>query len=596
MDSGPGSLRDAITRVNDDAHSATDSILFHIDHSVQTIVLESPLPPITHAVIVDGTTQPGFAGSPIIVLDGRNVGIGLDILGGGSTVKGLVIQSCQAIAIALEQNGGDTVEGNYIGIDVTGTNAVGNGTGVDIEAGAGVGTIIGGIGASKRNVISGNFGNGIVVFNGFGVLIEGNYIGTDASGTHALGNGNGVDIQGNDNTIGGTVKRASNLISGNGIGVLLPGNSTGNLVQGNLIGTDATGTKPLANLDGVFVSSGAFNNTIGGVVAGSGNVIAASVNYGVALFLGASGNFVQGNKIGTDVTGMIALGNQTGVFIGEESNNNTIGGTQSGASNIISGSPLDGIYVTSSSGNLIQGNLIGTDISGAHALGNRNGLLFIASGNTIGGIAGGAGNLISGNLADGIALPDDSSSNVIQGNKIGTTITGQGALANAGAGVSIDGSLNVIGGAELGAGNVIAFNGGDGVFVDSGFRNLISRNSIFSNGGLGIDLNVAFNANNSQPAPVLTSAVTAQGIVTVTGTLTSTPDTTFTIELFASIEGDPSGFGEGKTFLGWVIVTTDDNGVATFTFSFSFNAGQFITATATDPNNNTSEFSAYLQV
>src|SRR5260370_39728613 len=136
-DSDPGSLRDAITRVNADTHSGIDTILFHIGRpGTQTILLNSPLPSITHPVIIDGTSQPGFNGTPVIVLDGRNIGIGLDILGGGSTVKGLVVQSCQAIGIALEQNGGDTIAGNYMGVEVTGTVAIGNGTEGDIESAA----------------------------------------------------------------------------------------------------------------------------------------------------------------------------------------------------------------------------------------------------------------------------------------------------------------------------------------------------------------------------------------------------------------------------------------------------------------------------
>src|SRR5262249_28050843 len=157
----------------------------------------------------------------------------------------------------------------------------------------------------------------------------------------------------------------------------------------------------------------------------------------------------------------------------------------------------------------------------------------------------------------------------------------------------IDGSFNEIGGA--GGSNVIAFNGGGGGFVDSGFGNLISRNLIFSNGGVGIDLNAANNPNNGQPAPGLTSIVSSPGTRTLSGTLTSTPNSTFTIELFANAAGDPSGFGEGQTFLGSVVVTTNDNGVVTFTFSFSSISGEpFITATATDSNNNTSEFSAFM--
>jgi len=136
------------------------------------------------------------------------------------------------------------------------------------------------------------------------VLIEGNYVGTELSGTQTIGNGNGVEIHGNFNTVGGAVKRASNLISGNSsVGVLLTGNTTGNLIQGNFIGTDSTGTKPLGNLDGVFVVSGPSNNTI------EENVIAASANNGISLFLGATANPVQGKKIGTYITESVGRGN-----------------------------------------------------------------------------------------------------------------------------------------------------------------------------------------------------------------------------------------------------------------------------------------------
>jgi hypothetical protein len=351
----------------------------------------------------------------------------------------------------------------------------------------------------------------------------------------------------------------------------------------------------LGNQTGVFIGSGSDFNVIGGTTKGAGNLIAASSLDGVFID-SSSGNVIQGNLIGTDATGARALGNRNGLLF--TASGNTIGGTAPGAGNLISGNLADGIGLPdASSNNVIQGNKIGTDITGTAALGNAGaGISTDGSSNQIGGADQNAGNLISGNLGDGIDLLAGFA-NVVQGNKIGTTVTGKSALANGGDGVVIDGSQNTVGGSTLGSGNVIAFNGGDGVFVDSGSGNLISGNSIFSNGGLGIDLNVANNANNSQQAPVITSAVLSNGTTTVQGTLTAAPNTTYTIELFANAAPDPSGFGEGQIFLGFITVTTDNSGAATFSTTLSgVFSGQFLTATATDPLTDTSEFSNALKV
>src|SRR5205085_6799214 len=196
------------------------------------------------------------------------------------------------------------------------------------------------------------------------------------------------------------------------------------------------------------------------------------------------------------------------------------------------------------------------------------------------------------------------------GNLIGTTATGNAALPNA-IGVIITGSSqnNTIGGAAAGAGNVIAFNNDDGVSISSGTGNSVRANAIHDNGTtatqLGIDLGpdgVTPNdagdpdtgANNLQNFPVLTSAVTSGGNTTIQGTLNSTTNTQFTIEFFANPACDASGNGEGQTFLGSTLVTTDASGNATINTSLAVNvpAGQAVTATATDPDNNTSEFSA----
>jgi hypothetical protein len=181
---------------------------------------------------------------------------------------------------------------------------------------------------------------------------------------------------------------------------------------------------------------------------------------------------------------------------------------------------------------------------------------------------------------------------VVVGCLIGISADGLLPLSNGGNGIFIANSFdNVIGGVSQGLGNVIAFNSANGVFVASGTGNAIRQNSIYRNALLGIDLGPG--ANNSQAAPVLTSAVALPGNIRVTGTLTSTPNTTFTIEIFADFECDASGFGEGRIFLGSVRVRTNAAGFATFTVVGALPpaGASFLTATATDPANNTSEFS-----
>jgi hypothetical protein len=368
-----------------------------------------------------------------------------------------------------------------------------------------------------------------------------------------------------------------------------------NIVQGNYIGTDASGSVAMGQDQmGVFIASGS-NNLIGGTTSSQRNLISGDGGVGIGIYQLASGNVVQGNYIGTDATGTAALGNLQDVII--ESNNNTLGGTTPGAGNLIAGSTNDGIVIDAS-GNVVQGNYIGTDATGTAALGNSRGVrilgTFGGSNNLIGGTAPEAGNLIADNNT-GILI-DRSSGNLVQGNLIGTDATGTGALGNSGNGVFLSGvsaSNNTIGGTAPGAGNTIAYNGGDGVLVDEGTGNTILGNAIFSDGNLGIEL--VRGGNHDQAAPVLTSATTDGTTTTVTGTLSSAPNSTFTLEFFASSAGDPSG---AEQFLGSVVVTTDADGNASFTVTLAvaIDPGWFLTATATDAANNTSRFSDAVQL
>jgi hypothetical protein len=324
---------------------------------------------------------------------------------------------------------------------------------------------------------------------------------------------------------------------------------------------------------------------------------------------------VQGNFIGTDATGTITdpngvpgsgdeLGNRRfGVFTCDGPScgsivNITIGGTAAGARNIISGNGADGVVLgnaAENAGHLVQGNYIGTDVTGRLARGNAsNGVWDVSSGSLIGGTAEGARNVISANGANGVQLQPANSR--VEGNFIGLQADGVAPLGNAQNGVLALGfgsSLpSTVGGTLAGSGNRIAFNGGDGVRV-SGFgrRSAILGNSIYSNNLLGIEL--TDDANNNQAAPVLISTTLSGGNATITGTLTSAANTIFRLEFFANHVCDPSGRGEGQTLIGVTSATTDAGGVANFapTLPLSVQRGNFLTATATDPNGNTSEFS-----
>ncbi len=427
------SLREAINAANN--NPGQDTIAFSIGSGAKTIMPLSSLT-ISESAIIDGTTQPGFAGMPIIELSGVNAGAnvtGLRLNGDSITVRGLVINRYStSYGIEVGGTGHHKIVGNFVGLDLTGTVKQGNFTGISIFS---ADNIVGGTTAADRNVVSGNDFNS---------------------------------------------------------GVAIGGQS-------------------------------------------------------------ATGNLIQGNYIGTDVTGTIAIGNGVGVYVIQACSNNTIGGPTPGARNLISGNTSSGITIATF-GNKVQGNYIGTNADGTGDLGNTYGVDIV------------------------------------------------------------DGHHNAIGGTNAGEGNVIAFNAVYGVRVAKGpNHNAILSNSIFSNSGMGIDLGGdgvtandqldvdtgAQTANDNQNYPVISSALPNGSNTDISGSLNSLANTQFRLEFFSSAAADPTGFGEGKTYLGSLNVTTNGNGdVSNFTFTVptASIAGQFISATATDPNNNTSEFSQAKQV
>ncbi len=365
----------------------------------------------------------------------------------------------------------------------------------------------------------------------------------------------------------------------------------------------------MIELDGSNVGAGISGLTIGaGNSTVKGLVINRFSDAGIVLDTNG-GNVISGNFIGTDVTGTQDLGNAGDGVLIDDVPDNQIGGANPEERNLISGNDDDGVDISfgGATGNVVQGNLIGTDVTGTQEVSNAGDGVLIddAPDNQIGGANPGEGNTISGNDDDGVEISfTDATGNVVQGNFIGTDVTGTQTLGNGSDGVYIyDAPGNQIGGPNPREGNRISGNGASGVAIDGGVTgNVVQGNAIFSNAGLGVDLeddDVTPNdagdgdmgMNNLQNFPVLTSAIT--GTITIKGTLNSTPDTTFRLEFFANSTCDPSDHGEGETFLGPLDVTTDGGGDVNFTVTFAnvVPTGHFVSATATDPEDNTSEFS-----
>src|SRR5262245_26875764 len=491
-DSGTGSLRAAIVAAN--ATDEPDTIAFDIPGgSPHVIVAATALPALTKPVVIDGRSEPGFAGSPVVELKngtGDPSALGLLVGAGSSSVFALSIAGFGS-GIRLAASGA-TVAGNWLGLEPgAGVHpGSGNSIGVEIVRGAG-GNVVGGTSVEARNVIVNN-GTGVVI-TGTGAsanLIEGNYLGTDPSGELALPNGVGIEIAGGAtaNVVGGTDATARNVIAGNWTdGVQLAGRGTAvNSVEGNDIGLSAAGGALGNGNDGVSVSDGALGNTVGGDVSGAGNVISGNGFSGVAL-TGATtrSNVIAGNEIGTDAAGTDFRPNGTGVYL-QGGTANTIGGAQTAARNVISGNDSAGICICGGQANLVEGNEIGSDASGLHALRNRLAIALPlgAVRNTLGGTSEGERNLIPGNQNEGVLLnafntSGSVSQNAGRGNYVGVDSTGAAALPN-GEGVSLLNAAdsNTLGGTAAGAGNVISGNLSDAVSL-SGFGT--SNNSILGN-------------------------------------------------------------------------------------------------------------------
>ncbi len=504
IDSLPGpdgatSLREAMCAANN--NSGPDSIHFNISDcdGVCTIQPTIALPILTDdGTTINGYSQPGTAeasdGTPatlLVEIDGTNVAInGFNITSGGNVIRGLVINrfGWDGIAIGGSTAVGNIISGNHIGTDASGSLGQGNVLGGVFIAYGAQNNIIGGDTSAERNVISGNGETGVAIYSS-GTLsntISANYIGVDANGTGDLGNTrNGIYIYGGAqaNTVGGNTPNERNVISGNDrSGVRIYGSNTmSNTVCGNYIGTAANGTDDLGNsVSGVVITAGAQNNRIGGDTQGERNVISGNDEHGV-LISSSAGNTLSGNYIGTDADGTDDLGNSvSGVVITAGAQNNRIGGDTQGERNVISGNDGSGVEITlaDTMSNTVCGNYIGTDKDGAAGLGN-----------TFFGIqiAGGPQNNVIGGDTEG-------ERNVISGNGM------QGIRIHDSRGNTISG--NYIGIAADGTSD--RGNGSDGVEIGSGAQNNTvggdapgERNVISGNDMSGVEIRGSGTTGNT---------------------------------------------------------------------------------------------------
>jgi uncharacterized repeat protein (TIGR01451 family) len=685
-DSGPGSLRDAIARSN--ANPGTDEVIIMLPaDGPQTIKPLSPLPDIFDPCSIDvqGTTKVELDGS----MAGTNA-IGLRFLPTSqlfftielSAVNNLVINNFDGAGILSD---GQLIVSNCcIGTDVTGTQARPNADGIYIEDVD--------FAALRDSVVSGNI-NGIVMHDSSNITIENCKIGTNAAGNAGLGNTNdGVRAQNSSN-----IRVVNSTVSGNVADGIELRDTNSSIIENCRIGTNATGDTAIENTDaGILVANSSYNilrnNVIsgnrGGLTAGiyivgfggvraehnqlydnivglntGGNAALPNLFTGVGIFNGSDniigpgniisgngedgvriggvfgiGNVVTGNRIGTDVTGMVDLGNgRDGVRIDQGATKNTIGfriaendspaprerfsfsySYFEAGGNLIAGNKDEGVEISTivvnqlPGQNVVQGNLIGVNLTGNSALPNASHGLQIGSTLSSAGTSGNIVrlNVIAGNPGAGIFVGRNASDNDFIDNFIGIGSTSTIVIGNGSHGIFIDGGADGNSGNEI-RGNMIASNAGDGVFIQNSVRSKVSGNYIFSNNGLGIDLapdGVTANdagdgdtgANNLQNFPIITSTNTVGGVTTVEGMINSAAGVPVFIELYVNTTCDPSGSGEGQFPSTSFLATPDGSGHANFSVTINspapIPAGLFVTATATDPDGNTSEFSPCHQI
>ncbi|QDT09713.1 right-handed parallel beta-helix repeat-containing protein [Planctomycetes bacterium K23_9] len=559
-------------------------------------------------------------------------GDGIDISGSqASTLFSNLVFDNGANGIRLNQTADSSVEGNQVldngkaGIQIVGAtstgnvlvaNSVGQNTFDSLSTPEGNGTfgiqIASALNTLIANQVVGNQNVGIAITDPTADLnrLVGNYVGTDYSGANSGNSSFGILVRSSNNTIG--EPGFGNTISGNGrSGLVLSGPSANNnVVQGNYIGTNDDGSVAVPNSAfGIFVT-GANNNTIGGAFLEEGNVVSGNGGSGVAIATNASGNVVEGNAIGLNGNRDDALPNgSTGIFLRAGANNTQIRG------NSIAGNPGTQLLIAgaSTTNNVVASNLIGLDDFGAVVPGGSNAIFIQSPGNTVGGATISEANFIGGS-ATGITLSQPSASN----NSIANNYIGSDGFFDFG----MTTGIRVTNGAHentLGPGNSIGFNSARAIQVTGSntVENTITENSLFDN-GFGIDLLPPGNALNPNDAgDADTGANELQNSATslaVDVTIVSASSLSISIDYF--VDSDPSEVAyplrveffsavfdpanpdtvQGEIFVGFDEFQASDfaNGGTNYTVVTSSMTGlagvTHGTATVTDANGNTSEF------
>ncbi|MEO8457939.1 MAG: CSLREA domain-containing protein [Chloroflexota bacterium] len=594
---------------------------------------------------INANSQPGAArntqdvGENAVVkiqIDDGFVKYGLKVTGDHTQIEGFSIYNIQGAginkryAIDLDTAQYTSIFGNYLGITAAGLdggNSDVSSFGVYAEGGSNVTNMGRADSVGFRNVISG-LAVGVSAQDSPYLHVNGNYIGTNPAGVAQIANGTGVEIHlSPDSTIGtGGSVGGRNVIAGNTLGIALEGEvhgADGVTIAGNYIGVKASGAA-LGNARNIQAAA-VDDLQIGG--ADAGNIISNSTQEGIYIS-GATNVTIQGNRIGTNPAGTAAMQNATGIYF-DQVNGATIGGLSPELGNLISGN-LTGIRLDGGTQNVeVAGNGIGTNAAGTAGIGNGRGIdVGDADAITIGGDQNSARNVVSASTGQGLFIHELADGTVLKRNYIGTTITGNAALANTGAGVIDFGTntliqLNVISGnsgdgilfqgtngviqgnfigvaqnlTSLGNGtngievmqpgtarienlpggppNIIANNGGDGINVTgtTPFPMVtINRNDILSNGNLGIDLG---SSGPSVPDPD-DADVGPNGLqnypqlsyadttTKIQGTIDSTPNHGFLVEFFEVAACDPSGHGEGALYFGAINLAPDADGNIAF--------------------------------
>jgi len=532
----------------------------------------------------DGLAPLGNADGVLLYGNGNVIGSGS---GGGN-----IISANTGKGIYARFLDGITIVGNRIGTSANGGIKRGNGT-EGVYLGSVLNAVIGGELAAQGNVISGN-GGGIYAAGASGI-VRNNLIGLAADGVASIGNaGDGITVY--DSVLDIGTNSAGNIIAGNGRDGISANSGTLS-IRGNRIGTDASGTQARANLTGIGIG--------GATVVVSQNLISGNTQTGIAINSLTANAEIIDNRIGTDAVGNATIGNgdggSSGIRVVRAAPGLVIGAP--GHGNQISGN-YRGITLDDGTADiLVQGNNIGLNAAQNAKLGNtETGLLMGGTNHQIGGIASGAGNVISGNGSPAMSIGDGGGHH-IEGNLIGTNAALATGLGNGTGIVNFTANDMVIGGTAAGAGNVITGSTDIGLQLIGGQGNALLGNRVYDNDDYNIDivpnagpnlndtLDVDQGPNKGQNYPEITSAMINGQNLQMAGKLRSRANTQYRVEYFQTPTCHSSGFGQGRSYIGHEVLMTNGTGEAALGFlgSNGQNSG-FVTATATDPDGNTSEF------